>query len=194
MGIHLFYPKMVKGVGVTSSQKKVGQYYVVGRKLPTESVPEPVLYRIRIFARDEVLARSKFWYHMKRQHKVRRIQGEIISTSEIYEKKSGNMKNFGIFLRYDTRTCTINMYKEYRDVTLCGAVSQLYLEMSGRHSARSETIQVIKTSVVDASKLKRQATSQFADRSIRFPKVYTVKRAPTQQLKTIFKADGPTLF
>ena len=42
------------------------------------------------------------------------------------------MKNFGIFMRYDTRTCTVNMYKEYRDVTLCGAVSQLYLEMAGR--------------------------------------------------------------
>ena len=65
------------------------------------------------------------------------------------------MKNFGIFLRYDTRTCTVNMYKEYRDLTLCGAVSQLYLEMSGRHSARSETIQIIRTSVLPEADLKR---------------------------------------
>ena len=104
------------------------------------------------------------------------------------------MKNFGIFLRYDTRTCTVNMYKEYRDTSLCGAVSQLYMEMSGRHSARSETIQIIRTSVLNAKDLKRDNTSQFADRTIRFPKVYTVKRPPTQQLKTIFKADRPTLF
>jgi len=173
---------------------QVGQFYIVGRKLPSDSCPEPTLYRIRIFARDEVLARSKFWYHMKRQHKVRRIQGEIISTSEIHEKKSGNMKNFGIFLRYDTRTCTINMYKEYRDVTLCGAVSQLYLEMSGRHSARSETIQIIRTSVLASKDLQRAATSQFADTTIKFPKVYTVKRPPTKQLKTIFKSERPTLF
>merc|ERR1712195_54546 len=192
--IHLFYPKMVKGVGVVSSQKKVRQFYIVGRKLPTESVPEPVLYRIRIFARDEVLARSKFWYHMKRQHKVRRIQGEIISTSEIHEKKSGNMKNFGIFLRYDTRTCTINMYKEYRDVTLCGAVSQLYMEMSGRHSARSETIQIIRTSIVADADAVREKTIQFAKNNVRFPKTRTVKRAPTNAIKTTFKADRPTLF
>jgi large subunit ribosomal protein L18Ae len=52
---------------------QVRQFYIVGRKLPSDKVPEPTLYRIRIFARDEVLARSKFWYHMKRQHKVRRI-------------------------------------------------------------------------------------------------------------------------
>merc|ERR1711964_249319 len=112
--------------------RRVRQFYVVGRKLPSESNPAPTLYRMRIFARDEVLARSKFWYHLKRQHKIRRIQGEIINTSEITEKKNTSMKNYGIFFRYDTRTVTVNMYKEYRDVTLCGAVSQLYMDMSGR--------------------------------------------------------------
>ena len=35
------------------------------------------------------------------------------------------MKNFGIWMRYNSRTDPINMYKEYRDVTLTGAVSQM---------------------------------------------------------------------
>eukprot|EP00351_Strombidinopsis_sp_SopsisLIS2011_P003084 CAMPEP_0116877080 /NCGR_PEP_ID=MMETSP0463-20121206/8914_1 /TAXON_ID=181622 /ORGANISM="Strombidinopsis sp, Strain SopsisLIS2011" /LENGTH=61 /DNA_ID=CAMNT_0004524111 /DNA_START=134 /DNA_END=315 /DNA_ORIENTATION=+ len=61
---------MVKGVGVASSQKAVKQFFVVGRALPSEKNPEPTLYRMRVFARDAVLARSKFWYFMKRQHKV----------------------------------------------------------------------------------------------------------------------------
>ena len=59
------------------------QFYVVGRALPSDDKPDPELYRMRVFARDAVLARSKFWYHMKRQHKVRKIQGEIVSTSEV---------------------------------------------------------------------------------------------------------------
>lgn len=59
------------------------QFYVVGRGLPTEAEPNPQVYRMRLFARDQVLARSKFWYHMKRQHKIRKIQGEIIQTSEV---------------------------------------------------------------------------------------------------------------
>jgi large subunit ribosomal protein L18Ae len=65
--------KMVKGVGIASSQKKVRQFYIVGRALPSEETPQPELYRMRVFARDAVLARSKFWYHMKRQHKVRKV-------------------------------------------------------------------------------------------------------------------------
>lgn len=51
--------------------------------MPSEKEPEPKLYRMRVFAKNEVLAKSKFWYHMKRQHKVRKIDGEIVSVAEV---------------------------------------------------------------------------------------------------------------
>lgn len=101
------------------------QFFVIGRALPTETKPNPTLYRMRVFAPNPVLAKSKFWYHMKRQHKVRKVQGEVVSVQEVYEKKAGVVKNYGIVLRYLSRTETINMYKEYRDTTLAGAVSQM---------------------------------------------------------------------
>jgi large subunit ribosomal protein L18Ae len=165
----------------------------VGRALPTEENPNPELYRMRVFERDAVLARSKFWYHMKRQHKVRKIQGEIISTSEIFEKKSNCLRNYGIFIRYLTRTGTINMYKEYRDNTLCGAVSQMYMEMSGRHSARGETIQIIRTSVLNDSQLRRANVSQFVGNNVRFPKTDQRVRAPSKRLSNRIRAIRPTL-
>lgn len=68
-----------------------------------------------------------------------------MSVSEIFERKVNSVKNYGIVLKYLTRTGIVNMYKEYRDVTLCGAVSQMYSEMAGRHSARAESIHIIKT-------------------------------------------------
>lgn len=111
---------------LTISFFQVRQFYVVGRALPSETVPKPQLYRIRVFARDPVLARSKFWYHMKRQYKVRKVQGEIVSTNEIFEKTTNSVKNYGIVLRYLTRTLTVNMYKEYRATTLCNAMSAMY--------------------------------------------------------------------
>ena len=36
------------------------------------------------------------------------------------------MKNFGVWVRYQSRTGYHNMYKEYRDTTLNGAIEQLY--------------------------------------------------------------------
>lgn len=56
-----------------SFSAQLRQFYIVGRALTTEANPNPELYRMRVFSRDAVLARSKFWYHMKRQHKVRKI-------------------------------------------------------------------------------------------------------------------------
>lgn len=170
------------------------QFYVVGRALATEENPNPTLYRMRVFARNAVFARSNFWYHMKKQHKVRKIQGEIISTSEIFEKKTGAIRNYGIVLRYLTRADTVNMYKEYRDVSLCGAVSQMYMEMSGRHSAAHNSIQIIRTSVIDNSDVKRPQIQQFTSQNIKFPKTNTLKRAPFKSVGSITRAVRPSLY
>jgi large subunit ribosomal protein L18Ae len=85
------------------------------------------------------------------------------------------------------------MYKEYRAPTINNAVSQMYIEMSGRHQARPETIQIIRHSVVANKDVKRGATIQFAARNCRFPKTDNRKRAPLAAFKSIFKADRPIL-
>ncbi len=42
---------------------------------------------------------------------------------KIFEKKPAVVKNYGIWLRYDSRSGTHNMYKEYRDMSRVGAVT-----------------------------------------------------------------------
>ena len=103
------------------------------------------------------------------------------------------MRNYGIYLRYLTRTIIVNMYKEYRDTTLCGAVSQMYMEMAGRHSAAKESIQIIRTSIVPDSECRRAQTSQFTKQNVKFPKTCNLKRPPTKSLSSTFKAVRPTL-
>ena len=44
--------------------------------------------------------------------------------SQIFEKKPEQIKNFGVWLRYDSRSGTHNMYREYRDLTTAGAITQ----------------------------------------------------------------------
>ena len=43
----------------------VSEYQVVGRHLPTEADPTPKIYRMRIFALNEVVAKSRFWYFLR---------------------------------------------------------------------------------------------------------------------------------
>lgn len=41
------------------------EFQVVGRHLPTESDPTPKIYRMRIFAPNDVVAKSRFWYFLR---------------------------------------------------------------------------------------------------------------------------------
>lgn len=86
------------------------------------------------------------------------------------------------------------MYKEYRDISLNGAISQLYMEMSGRHRAQHDAIHIIKTSVVSSGKLlRRKHAITFSNPAIKFPKAFRNVRAPTLQHRSTFAATRPNL-
>ena len=72
----------------------------MGRKLPTEQDPNPKVYAIRLFARNQVVAKSKFWYHLGKQLKTKAAQGQILSVNEIFEKRPSHVRTYGIVMRY----------------------------------------------------------------------------------------------
>ena len=61
---------------------------------------------------------------------------------QIHEKRPTKVKNFGIWIRYDSRSGTHNMYKEYREMSRTEAVDALYQDMAARHRARFRSIHV----------------------------------------------------
>ena len=97
---------------------------------------------MNIFAPDHIVAKSRFWYFLRQLRKFKKATGEIVSVKRKYEKTPLKIKNFGIWLRYDSRSGTHNMYREYRDLTVGGAVTQCYSDMASRHRARAHAIQV----------------------------------------------------
>jgi large subunit ribosomal protein L18Ae len=167
------------------------QYQVVGRHLPTEHEPEPKVYRMKLFATDHVRAKSKFWYFMKRLHRVKKANGQILACNEIFEKKATAVQNYGIWVRYQSRTGTHNAYKEYRDLTLNGAVDQLYSEMASRHRTRFPYLHIIKTAIVAPKDCKRANITEFHNSKIRFPLVNKMKRSALKSFKTTFKGARP---
>ena len=64
------------------------------------------------------------------------------SSVQITEKRPLKVKNFGIWIRYDSRSGTHNMYKEYREMSRTDAVEALYSDMAARHRARFRSIHV----------------------------------------------------
>src|SRR5271168_520282 len=62
---------------------RLTEYQVIGRHLPTETNPTPKLYRMRIFAPNTVVAKSRFWYFLMKLRKVKKANGEIVSLNEV---------------------------------------------------------------------------------------------------------------
>jgi large subunit ribosomal protein L18Ae len=125
-----------------TSPGRLQEYEVIGRHLPTEANPQPSLYRMTIFAPNATVAKSRFWYFIRGLKKVKKATGEIVSVKVLHEKHPQKVKNFGIWLRYDSRSGTHNMYKEYREMSRADAVEALYSDMAARHRARFRSIHV----------------------------------------------------
>mmetsp|Transcript_24446 Transcript_24446/g.40189 ORF Transcript_24446/g.40189 Transcript_24446/m.40189 type:complete len:172 (-) Transcript_24446:83-598(-) len=159
------------------AETKIKEYQVVGRKRPSETQPEPPIYRMRIFARDEVKAKSRFWYFLSRFHKMKRTTGEILAVDLIPELDVTTIKNYAIWIRYDSRSGTHNLYKEFRDVSRVGAVAQMYDDMASRHRGRAESIQIIDIKTLTDEETKRPNIKEFHT-EIKFPLIHRRLPAP----------------
>jgi hypothetical protein len=62
---------------------RLQEYQVVGRLLPTDANPTPKLYRMRVFAPNEVIAKSRFWYFLSQLRKVKKANGEIVTLNKV---------------------------------------------------------------------------------------------------------------
>merc|ERR1711972_928181 len=100
---------------------------------------------------------------------------------------------YAIWLRYQSRTNTHNMYKEFRDVNINGAVGKLYNEMAGRHRAQPGSIQIINTSAIPASACKRDHVMEMHNAGMKFP---IIRKMPLveKKFRSTFKAKRPMTF
>lgn len=65
------------------SSGRLQEYEVIGRHLPTEANPSPSLYRMAIFAPNETVAKSRFWYFLRGLKKVKKATGEVVSVKAV---------------------------------------------------------------------------------------------------------------
>ena len=134
---------------------------MIGRAKPTETNPNPKIYRIRVFSKNDVTAKSLFWKHLANEDRVKRANGQILAVHRILDPEPTRVKNFGFWLKYRSGTGTHNMYREYRDTTLDGAAQKLFNDMAGRHKAKRENVHIIEAKEVSDHECRRPRVRQF---------------------------------
>lgn len=168
----------------------MNEYLIVGRKLPSEAESTPQLYKMRIFAKNEIVARSRYGYFMRKLKKVKRTAGEIVSVHKVHEAKPLKIKNFGIWIRYDSRSGTHNMYKEYRELSRAEAVQACYQDMAARHRIRFRSMQIIKVAEIANKDVRRPYLQQLIQPGLKFPLPHRVGR----HFQPIFAGKRPSTF
>ena len=143
-----------KGPVDAANNARGRQFLVYGRANPTTQNPTPKVCVAKVFAINAAFARSRFWKLNLRDHKLKKSHGEILKVEEVHETSHLESKNFGIFLKYKSRRGMHNIYKEFRDVTVSGAVNQMYNEMGGNYHIDNEKVQVINTVELQKEQLR----------------------------------------
>uniref|UniRef100_A0A8I3W0B5 Large ribosomal subunit protein eL20 n=1 Tax=Callithrix jacchus TaxID=9483 RepID=A0A8I3W0B5_CALJA len=123
-----------------------------------------------------------------REYKVVVFRG--VYCGQVFQKSPLRVKNFGIWLRYDSRSGTHNLYREYQDLNTTGAVTQCYRDMGTRHCAQAHSVQIMKVEEIAASKCRRPA-KHFHDSKIKLPLPHRVLR---RQHKPRFTTKRPNTF
>ena len=89
-------------------------------------------------------------------HKLKRAACKVLKVTKIEEKNTKTVKAYGIYFHYHDRTGFRNAFKEFRDVSLNGAMTQLVNEMAELQKIYGQSIQVIKTCIVGKNDIKKR--------------------------------------
>ncbi|KAL0233585.1 hypothetical protein PCE1_002099 [Barthelona sp. PCE] len=170
------------------------EFIIHGRKNPSERDPQPVVFKMNIFAENEVVAKSRFWRYVTKLRKVKKTAGHLLSVEEIHEKNNCQVKNFAIFIRYNSRTGTHNMRREFRAISRCDAIDQLYKEMNGRHRVRSNDVHVINVERIGTADIKRTHMKFFAKTGVKFPQLTFKTRSMDKHFTKTFRPARPNIF
>ena len=73
----------LSGTRTDLTSARFQEYQIIGRHLPTETNDAPKIYRMRIFASNPVVAKSRFWYFLGKLRKIKKANGEIVSVNEV---------------------------------------------------------------------------------------------------------------
>ncbi|KNH08332.1 60S ribosomal protein L20 [Perkinsela sp. CCAP 1560/4] len=153
------------------------EFEISGRRIPTPEEQDPEIYQMRIFAPNYVVAKSRFWYHMRTLKSLKNTAGELLGVKEIPCKAPGKVKNYEVSLKvYNRRVGFINVRKEFRDTSRAAAVSQAYIDCASRNRGKFFDISVIDTKCVSASEIRNKNIQQFVQKDIKFPLKHVTPR------------------
>uniref|UniRef100_A0ABI7XE29 Large ribosomal subunit protein eL20 n=1 Tax=Felis catus TaxID=9685 RepID=A0ABI7XE29_FELCA len=100
--------------------------------------------------------------------KMKKCSGHTVYPGQVFKKSPLRVKNFSIWLCYDSRSSIHNICQEYQDLTTVGGVTQCHGAMGAQHHAQAHWIQIMKVKETAARKCCPPEAKQFHSSKIKF--------------------------
>ena len=188
---------MVKNCHRDNGTVRGRRFMVFGRSKPTSNNEEPELTVIRVFAKNQAFARSKFWKIMRVQNKIKKSKGEIIKVQEMFDQGKVQAKNIGIYLKYRSNVGVQNQYKEFRAVSVADALDQLYNEMGGNYKCSRDRVEIIRHVELeeDQMKIRNPRCLQWVKQEqIAYPLWKKTARHTDSKYNSVFQSSRPSTY
>merc|ERR1712224_410564 len=160
----------------------------------TRLLEEKIQISVARFRKFIVHARSKFWSTSLKLCKIKKSNGYIVSCDRLVGKNSIIGKNFGLWVKFQTRTGNQYAFKEFRDTTINGAVHQLQYEMASRHKTDIKCIQLIKTVELVSRSCQCAYIMQYHNSKVWVTLARKMLRSSSKKFRETLKGKRPKLF
>eukprot|EP00477_Mikrocytos_mackini_P000729 GAHX01000781.1.p1 GENE.GAHX01000781.1~~GAHX01000781.1.p1 ORF type:complete len:191 (-),score=40.88 GAHX01000781.1:29-568(-) len=159
------------------------RYEIMAIESESKGEAKPKMYKLTVFAKNLVQARSRFWNDLKRTMKIKKSIGKIVSEKDTTDYSTESIRNFAIKSRYTHKGKIVESYREYRTLSTPGAVRELYDELKSRHSIKKELIQILEIKEVADEELVKEKVKRFTVEGLEFAHPFINRMPINKKLK-----------
>lgn len=156
------------------------EYQIVGK---SSDPAETSLYKITIFANNEVVAKSRFFKYMSKINKIKKNSAEIVSIVQKNEKNLLKARSYGIWIQMKIKRSLKNLYKEYRETSRVNAVKKCFNSLYSLYKVKYFDIDIVSIVELKDDEIKKEEVKQFTKASIRFPNLFCSKKKTNHVLE-----------
>ena len=164
----------------------LSQYEIMARATPSESTPNPKIYKHTVFAKNLIAARSHFWVDMKRVSKIKKTEGQIVSEKLIDDYDNAKIRNFGLHIRYKYKRRVYNAYVEQRALSTAAAVFKMHQETKSRHNIAPRSIVIAKCVEVKDEDVQKKRVKRFVEDDVEFAHPSANRLMEPKRLREVF--------
>ncbi|KAH9385658.1 large subunit ribosomal protein L18Ae [Nematocida major] len=128
----------------------IKEYKVFASEKPSAANPVPQVFVNTVFAKNEIIARSKTFGLLRKQYKIKLTKGVVLKIEEVPQHADNKVRTFGVRAAYIIKRKTVNVLKEIRALTRAEAVFGLLQDLRTRHSVRPETVGIVEVTEIDS--------------------------------------------